>query len=377
MPEARAGDALLEIRDLQVQFHTWRGLVQAVRHVNLRIGHNEIVGLIGESGAGKSVTGRSILNLLRTRPGIAGGAILFEGQDILRMPPAELDRIQGRAITYVSQDPLSSLNPVFTIGEQLTDAIIWSELSAQAPRRGRIIRLLDRLTREGRARVARARRRAKDFLIRVGLPDPQRLLKAYPHQLSGGMRQRVLIAMALVNGPKLLIADEPTTALDVTVQAQILNLLKQLSRSQNLSVLYVTHDLSVVAQLCDKVAVMYAGSIVEQADARVLFRNPVHPYTRALLDVVSGEAKAEQLYEIPGEPPDMLSPPSGCPFHPRCPLAQQLCAQFTPPLEEVEEGHLVACPPGLQEKKPGHRGWAVTIGGISVGMGSKRGWLLQ
>lgn len=348
MAMAGVEQALLEIQDLHVHFRTWRGTVQAVRGINLRIGHNEILGLIGESGSGKSVTGRAILNLLTTPPGVVGGSILYEGQDILKMSPAELERVQGKAFTMISQDPLSSLNPVFTIGEQMADAIVWSELTGTRPASGQAVKLLDRSSPEGRARAQRARQQARTILSRVGLPAPERQLNAYAHQLSGGMRQKVLIAMALVNHPKLLIADEPTTALDVTIQAQILNLIKRLSRAEHLSVLYISHDLSVVASLCDRVAVMYAGQIVEQAPTRTLFQNPVHPYTRALLRLVSGQTKAGDLYEIPGEPPDMVHPPPGCAFHPRCPLAQPQCREFVPPLLQVEEGHWVACPPAVE-----------------------------
>jgi peptide/nickel transport system ATP-binding protein len=343
---ANSSAPLLELVDLEVRFQTWRGVVQAVRGVSLKINHNEIVGLIGESGAGKSVTGRSIMNLLTTRPGITGGQILVEGQDILTMAPSELDRIQGNAVTYISQDPLSSLNPVFTIGEQLIDAIIWSTQDNERSRSSWIYGPLKRLTPEERSKTKKAERRSVESLARVGLSDAERHMRDYPHQLSGGMRQRVLIAMALVKQPKLLIADEPTTALDVTVQAQILNLIKRLSESEGLAVLYISHDLSVVAQLCDRVAVMYAGHIVELADTKTLYRQPVHPYTSALLAVTSGNVRAEDLYEIPGEVVDMLDPPVGCAFHPRCPLAQESCRTENPLLKEIEEGHWVACPPG-------------------------------
>lgn len=338
----RTDDILLEIRDLQVQFYTWRGIVYALGGVDLRIGHNEIVGLIGESGSGKSVTGRSILDMLATPPGIVGGEILFEGQDILKLARVELDRVQGKEIAMISQDPLSSLNPVFTVGDQMTDAIVWSTLTGQRLGKGSIPKLIDRWTPAGRLRASVARQEAEDLLSRVGLPAPKRQLREYPHQLSGGMRQRVLIAMALVSHPKLLIADEPTTALDVTIQAQILNLIKHLSRSEGLSVLYISHDLSVVAQLCDKVAVMYAGRIVEQASALRLFRSPLHPYTQALLEAVS-DRKAGAFREISGEVPDMLAPPPGCRFNPRCPVAQGDCRRLKPALEEIEPGHWVAC----------------------------------
>lgn len=342
----RPAEPILEIRDLHVQFLTWRGVVNAVRGVDLRIERNHIVGLIGESGSGKSVTGRSILQLLSTPPGIVGGQIYFEGRSVLEMSEAELDRMRGREITYISQDPLSSLNPVFTVGEQMADAIVWSSLVERGHGRGRVLDLLDRWSPPGRARFGRATQRAAEILARVGLPDPARQLRAYPHQLSGGMRQRVLIALALVNRPKLLIADEPTTALDVTSQAQILNLIKRLSVSDNLPVLYISHDLSVVAQLCDRVAVMYAGRIVEEGETRQLFENPVHPYTKALLSVVANKARAEDMQEIVGEPPDMLLPPDGCAFHPRCPIAEPACMRQPPPFETVEARHWVACPPG-------------------------------
>ena len=340
--KAGADNILLEIRDLRVQFYAWRGIVYALRGVNLHIGHNEIVGLIGESGSGKSVTGRSIMNMLSTPPGIVGGEILFEGKDILKISRAELDRVQGKEIAMVSQDPLSSLNPVFTIGDQMTDAIVWSKLTVEPPSQGSIAKLIDRWTPGGHARAEMAMQEAEELLSRVGLPAPKRQLLEYPHQLSGGMRQRVLIAMALVGRPKLLIADEPTTALDVTIQAQILNLIKQLSGSEGLSVLYISHDLSVVAQLCDRIAVMYAGQIVEQASALKLFTKPLHPYTQALLEAVL-DLKAGTFREIPGEVPDMLAPPPGCGFSPRCVEAEAYCRQCEPTLKEIESGHWVAC----------------------------------
>ncbi|HBY94670.1 MAG TPA: peptide ABC transporter ATP-binding protein [Chloroflexi bacterium] len=353
-------NALLEIIDLRVQFRTWRGTVQALERVSLRVARNEIVGLIGESGSGKSVTGLSILNLLPAPPGIVGGEIWFEGRNLLSLPQQELERIQGKKIAVISQDPLSSLNPVFTVGEQLIDAILWADLVESDPAYASILKLVDRWSRAGRTRVKRAQERACELLAQVGLPSPKRQLRAYPHELSGGMRQRVSIAIALSSKPTLVIADEPTTALDVTVQAQILNLLKELAVSHGLSMLYISHDLSVVAQLCDRVAVMYAGQIVEHGSAEQLFQNPQHPYTRALLQAVI-EHRAGEFLEIPGEVPDMVAPPLGCHFHPRCPLAQALCQQFEPELEEIEAAHWVACPPALERAKPGHHGWATVL----------------
>jgi oligopeptide/dipeptide ABC transporter ATP-binding protein len=348
---------LLAVENLQVQFRTWRGIVRAVNGISFRIHDNEIVGLIGESGSGKSVTGRSILNMVVAEPGIVGGSVWFEGRNVFQMSRREQDQLRGLAIAMISQDPLSSLNPVFTIGEQLVDAILRARLNEQA---WDDVRLIDKYTVAGRRRAKQAYLEAARAIARVGLPDPERQLRLYPHQLSGGMRQRVLIAMALASHPRLLVADEPTTALDVTVQAQILKLMGQLARSEGMSVLYVSHDLSVVAQLCDRVMVMYAGRIVEQASANALFREPLHPYTRGLIDAVSG-LKAGALKEIPGEPPDMIEPPAGCAFHPRCPLAQAQCRRFVPPLEKVGPTHFVACPPSLERTIPGHKGWVTTL----------------
>ncbi len=349
--------SLLAVENLQVQFRTWRGMVHAVNGISFRIYDNEIVGLIGESGSGKSVTGRSILNMTTGEPGIVGGSIRFEGLDILQTSRHEQDRICGLVISMISQDPLSSLNPVFTIGEQLIDAILRTRFDAQP---WDIVKMIDRQTPAGRLRAKEASLEATRAIARVGLPDPERQLRLYPHQLSGGMRQRVLIAIALVSHPKLLIADEPTTALDVTVQAQILNLIGRLARSEGMSVLYISHDLSVVAQLCNRVMVMYAGQIVEQASTKALFREPIHPYTQGLIAAVSG-LKAGELEEIRGEPPDMIDPPAGCAFHPRCPLAQAQCRQFMPPLEKAGPTHFVACPPSLERTVPGHRGWVTSL----------------
>ena len=343
MKSVNNGDEiLLKVKDLRVQFYTWAGVVQALRGVNLRINHNEFMGLIGESGSGKSAMALSILNLLSSPPGIVDGEIWFEGQDLLKIPKKELKRIQGKEITMVSQDPLSSLNPVFTIGEQLVDAILWADFSKHDLVEGSVLKLVDRWSREGRKRVKWARELASELLARVDLPSPKQQLLAYPHELSGGMRQRVLIAMALASKPKLLIADEPTTALDVTVQAQILILIQDLALSEDLSVLYISHDLSVVAQLCNRVSVMYAGQIVEQATALEIFQNPQHPYTKALLQAIS-YSKAGKFLEIPGEVADMINPPTGCPFHPRCSVAISHCQKWEPTLKEIELNHWVAC----------------------------------
>lgn len=335
---------LVDVQDLHVKFKTWRGIVHALRGVNLRIYEGEILGLIGESGSGKSVTGRSIMDLLEGRPGVVGGSVFFDDRDVFKMSRKQLDKIQGREISMVSQDPSSSLNPVFTVGTQLGDGL------------RNFLRRARRDRANGGEHAAKSRRaeqgwvkdRSTEMLRRVGFVEPDRHLREYPHQLSGGMCQRVLLAMALLSKPKLLIADEPTTALDVTIQAQILRLIKNLSRDTGTTVLYITHDLSVVAQLCDRVAVMYAGKIVETAPVEQLFRTPVHPYTKALLSLVA-EENADNVIEIPGAPPDMIRVPSGCAFHPRCFLAREECQQIVPHLSPVDSVHDVACPPGLEK----------------------------
>jgi oligopeptide/dipeptide ABC transporter ATP-binding protein len=307
-----------------------------VNNISFTVGRREIFGLIGESGSGKSVTARSILRLL---PHVqTSGTIRFRGRDLLREPEPCMQDIRGRQIAMVSQDPLSSLNPVFTIGEQLTDAAVWTRLlpksRSRVPSRGSWP--ARRLLRNA------ARSLVLDMMDRVRLPDPASLLKKYPHELSGGMRQRVLIAMAMLSAPDLLIADEPTTALDLSIQAQLLNLMRGLVDSDDTAIVYISHDLSVVAQLCDRVAVMYAGSIVELASALDLFRRPLHPYTRALLAALSPDASAEAQAE-PGGGLNLGSLKAGCTSAPTRPITVGTCFEVRPRWLEIEPGHFVLC----------------------------------
>lgn len=333
--------ALLEVKNLHVQFQTLRGTVQAVNGVDLTIHPGQILGLIGESGSGKSVMAKSILRVLATAPGVTDGEIWFKGRKLLDLPDSEMAKIRGKQIALISQDPMSSLNPVFSIGEQLRDSVLWAEAvksNAPAP----IWRLVNRFTPAGRRRFRAASEESVSLMRQMELPAPARQLGNYPHQLSGGMRQRVLTAMAWAGAPELIIADEPTTALDVTIQAQILTLLQRLVREQGISILYISHDLGVVAQLCDRVAVMYAGQIVEQADTIEVFENPQHPYTRALLQATRMSSE-DELVEITGEVPNMLNPPSGCHFWPRCPNMIDQCAAREPKLATVGENHVSKC----------------------------------
>ena len=299
------------------------GLVRAVDGISLSVGAGETVAVVGESGCGKSVTALSILRLIASPPGrIAGGTIEFEGLDLLSMPEKAMRRIRGKKIAMVFQEPQTSLHPVFTVGFQVAEPLLLHEKISR---------------RAGRAR-------AIELLRRVGIADPESRVDDYPHQLSGGMKQRAMIAMALACKPSLLIADEPTTALDVTVQSQILALLKDLQRDLGMSVLLITHDLGIVAEVADRVAVMYAGRIVETADVRALFASPRHPYTVGLFDSLPrvGEIRA-RLRAIPGQVPDPAAFPEGCRFHPRCPLAIDRCRSEVPLLREISPGHASAC----------------------------------
>ena len=321
-------ESLLEIEDLQVHFHTEEGTVEALDGVSLRIGRDEVLGVIGESGCGKSVTALSTMGLLQSPPAeIVGGSIRYDGRELLDLSDEELNEIRGDDIAMIYQDPMSSLNPVLTIGKQVMEPL-----------------LAHRDVSEDEARE-----RAIEMLEAVGLADAERLLSEYPDALSGGMRQRVVIAMALITEPKLLIADEPTTALDVTIQAQIMDLLKDLREEFEMSVLFISHDLAVISEIADKIAVMYAGNAVEHCDMRTLFESPLHPYTRRLAESIpSLDERAERLSTIEGTVPGLIDPPSGCRFAGRCPqYIGEVCDTVEPPLEtpaDVDDGdHKVAC----------------------------------
>jgi peptide/nickel transport system ATP-binding protein/oligopeptide transport system ATP-binding protein len=313
---------LLEIKNLKVNFNTYLGIVQAVDIDHFSIGKKECVGLVGETGCGKSVTALSILKLLPPSGKIISGQILFKGEDLLKKSPNEMEKIRGKQISVIFQNPFSSLNPVFTVGEQII----------------RILMLHQHLCKE------EAKKKAVEMFNMMRLSSSRKLLNRYPHELSGGMCQRVMIAMALSCNPDLLIADEPTTALDVTIQAQILKLMRELKEKIAASVLLITHDLAVVAQLCDKVAVMYAGRIIERGTVKDIFKNPAHPYTQGLLEAIPMVGKKErELKGIHGFVPDMLNPPTGCRFHPRCQYAINICKIKPPTQIRIENEHFVSC----------------------------------
>jgi oligopeptide/dipeptide ABC transporter ATP-binding protein len=316
-------EPLLELRELQTHFHTDDGVVRAVDGVSFALMPGETLAVVGESGSGKSVTSLSILRLVASPPGrIAGGSIRFRGRDLLALSDAEMRAVRGREISMIFQEPMTSLNPVHTCGEQIIEVLV----------------LHERLARPA------ARARAVELLRTVGIPSPEQRVDEYPHQMSGGMRQRVMIAMALACRPALLIADEPTTALDVTIQAQILDLLRALKREFGMAVLLITHDLGVVAETADRVAVMYAGQVVETCDVRRAFRSTRHPYTAGLLASLPRlGAGAERLRVIPGNVPNPVRFPSGCRFHPRCPLAVERCRSEAPALRDVGAGHFSRC----------------------------------
>jgi len=318
-----SGEPLLVVEGLRTHFFTKEGVVRAVDGVSFEIMPGEILGIVGESGCGKSVTARSILRLVPDPPGrIVGGAITFDGLDLLALSPREMQGVRGDRISMIFQDPMVSLNPTMRIGEQIAEVL--EVHRGMSP--------------------ARARERVVELMQAVNIPAAEARLQDYPHQFSGGMRQRAMIAMALACAPKLLIADEPTTALDVTVQAQILDLLRGIRHDHRTAIVLITHDLGVVAEICDRVAVMYAGRIVEEATAEALFETPRHPYTRGLLaSIPSPERRVEVLKPIRGQPPDLSRLPAGCAFAPRCDDRIARCTLEDPPFGVTDAGHRVRC----------------------------------
>jgi oligopeptide/dipeptide ABC transporter ATP-binding protein len=313
----------LSVEDLHVRFWTRRGTVHAVNGISFDIALGETLGIVGESGCGKSVTSLAILGLLARNGRVESGRAVFSGTDLIRQSDRALRRIRGREISMIFQDPMSSLNPVLTIGRQIRETL---QIHFDMDRKAAI-------------------RRAAELIDRVGIPSADSRIRDYPHQFSGGMRQRAMIAMALACEPKLLIADEPTTALDVTIQAQILSLLRELVAEENAALILITHDLGVVAGMCERVNVMYAGMFVETGSAEQLFGSPRHPYTLGLLQSVPrlDAARRARLHPIEGAPRDMLSPPTACPFQPRCRFEVEESRREVPPLVEIEPGHMVAC----------------------------------
>jgi oligopeptide/dipeptide ABC transporter ATP-binding protein len=316
-------EPLLTVDDLRVQFRTSRGVVHAVNGISFDIAAGETLGIVGESGCGKSVTSLALMGILARNARVAGGSAVFEGRDLLQMPDEELRRIRGKDVAMIFQDPMTSLNPVLTIGRQIREALE---------------------THFGMDRSA-ADKRVTELLDQVGIPSAKARLKDYPHQFSGGMRQRAMIAMALACEPKLLIADEPTTALDVTIQAQILDVLRRLVQEHDTALILITHDLGVVAGMCERVNVMYGGMFMETGTARDIFARPRHPYTLGLLESVPrlDSRRHEPLKPIEGNPRDMLTAPDACPFAPRCRYEVEESRLEVPPLIEIEPGHFVAC----------------------------------
>jgi oligopeptide transport system ATP-binding protein len=317
-------EKLLQVENLNVSFKTYGGEVKAVRGVSFSVKKGEAVAIVGESGCGKSVTAKSIMKLLTSPPAqYKDGKILFHGQDLLSLPENEMKKIRGNKISMIFQDPMSSLNPTSRIGDQLIEGLV----------------------KHNRMSRAIALQHAVQLLERVGIPHAKSRLKHYPHEFSGGMRQRVMIAMALACDPELIIADEPTTALDVTIQAQILTLMKKLQKETNTSIILITHDLGVVAEVCDKVIVMYAGEVVESGSVEEIFSNPTHPYTKGLMKSVPrlDMDRSSRLYSIVGSPPDLLDPPKGCSFYPRCEYAMKVCKDYHPELELVSGTQQSSC----------------------------------
>ena len=321
--ETTQGNELLSVRNLKTYFYLSQGHVKAVDGIDLTIPRQKAVGLVGESGCGKSATALSIMRLLPSPPSkILDGKVLFKGKDLIKLSEKELREIRGKEISMVFQDPMTFLNPVLKIGDQIGETILEHQPVKKADVKEKVVELLEH----------------------VGIPGARDVVDYYPHQLSGGMRQRVLIAMALSCNPSLVIMDEPTTALDVTIQRQILELIKDLIKDYDMSLMLITHDLGVVAEICDYIYIMYAGRILEQADVYTIFEAAKHPYTRGLLaSALSIEEHREKLVGLDGSVPDLMAPPPGCKFHPRCSHAKDACRAEEPPLMELESGHFVRC----------------------------------
>jgi oligopeptide/dipeptide ABC transporter ATP-binding protein len=366
-------ESILSIRNLKTYFYTYAGVVRALEGIDLDVYKGETLGLVGETGCGKSVTSLSIMRLVPNPPGkIVEGQIIFKGEDLLKKTEEEMRKIRGEKITMVFQDPMTYLNPVMTIGDQIAEVILLhqdlrkdvvkykieelkAKLNSQKPDSGAPQSLKSRIDKlesllEAPPKVTNretrkaALRKAIEVLKVVRMPDPEKVIKQYPHELSGGMRQRAIMAMALSCNPDLLIADEPTTSLDVTIQAQILALLNELKKEIGASILLITHDLGIVAETCDRVGVMYAGNIVEISETEALFKKPLHPYTQGLLRAIPKlHEDVKELEIIPGSVPNLIYPPSGCRFHPRCPFKMDICDKEFPPVLEIEPGHSVAC----------------------------------
>jgi len=312
---------LLEVTDLHTYFFTEAGVVKAVDGISVSVEDGKTICLVGESGSGKSVTAQSVLRIV-PRPGrIVGGTIRFDGEDLLAKSEAEMRKMRGNKMAVVFQDPTTSLNPVYTVRKQLADILL----------------LHKGLSKD------QANKTALGLLEKVGISDPEKRLNAYPHELSGGMKQRIAIARALSCEPKLLFADEPTTNLDVTIQAQVLELLKQLQKEYGMTMIMITHDMGIVADMTERVTVLYAGKVMEEADTTTLFTSPKHPYTEALLKAVPSVAETRALEVIPGNIPNLIEPPLGCVFHPRCKYAKDVCMKEQPEWEKVSEGHYAAC----------------------------------
>ena len=319
----RAGrESVLEVRDLAVEFRTRRGVVRALRHVDLSVARNKVVGIVGESGCGKSTLINTVLRLLAPNATVSSGSVRFQGDDVLQMSEDALNGLRGQMVSVVFQDPMTALNPVISVGRQMTD-ILYRE----------------------RRPMAEKRARATEMLRLVGIPDASHRLDDYPHQFSGGMRQRICIAMALMMNPALLIADEPTTALDVTLEAQVIHLIRELRKRFECSILFVSHNLGLIAELCDEVVVMYAGEVVEQGEVRDLFHNARHPYTRMLLECDPARIRdvRPELPTIPGTVPDLIDLPAGCIFSPRCPHSFEECGRHAPQTYEVHPQHSARC----------------------------------